>query len=75
MTSGIETEIDFLTTALKEEGQENREQLYQLTKVAREIKTEIANLSGCLNELLWHIRSDNQTGKACGCSKGGALQE
>lgn len=60
-TGGIEVSIDALTEEIKE-----------VRDVMSSIKFEIANLAGCLNELLWQNRSDNQTGKACGCSKDGA---
>ena len=60
-TGGIEVSIDALTEEIKE-----------VRDVMSSIKVEIANLAGCLNELLWQIRGDNQTGKACGCSKHGA---
>ncbi|MFZ4857968.1 MAG: hypothetical protein ACOYL3_16385 [Desulfuromonadaceae bacterium] len=57
-TGGIENSIDVLT-----------EEVAQLREVMRSIGTEIVNLNGCLIEFLLQIRSDNQTGKACGCSK------
>ena len=60
-TGGIEVSIDALTEEIKE-----------VRDVMSSIKFEIANLAGCLNESLWQIRSDNQTGKACGFSKDAA---
>lgn len=71
-TGGVENSIDALADIIREEGQLRQEQTECIIEVAREIKTEIANLSGCLNELLWQIRSKNQTGKTCECSKGAA---
>ena len=70
---GIVNELDHLSKVIRENDKIREEQTDTMIEVAREIKTEIANLAGCLNELLWQIRSDRQTGKACGCSKHGAL--
>ena len=68
----IVNELDHLSKVIRENDKIREEQTDSMIEVTKQIKSEIANLSGCLNELLWQIRSDNQTGKACGCSRGGA---
>ena len=68
----IVNELDHLSKVIRENDKIREEQTDTVIEVIREIKTEIANFAGCLNELLWQIRSDNQTGKACGFSKDAA---
>jgi len=65
----IVNELDHLSKVIRENDKIREEQTDSMIEVAKQIKTEIANLSGCLNELLWQIRSDNQTGKTSGCCK------
>jgi len=51
--------------------------LVEETKKTREVligvKSEIANLTGCLNEILWEIRSENRHRKTCGSNKKGEV--
>lgn len=68
----IVNELDHLSKVIRENDKIREEQTDSMIEIMREIKTEMTNLAGCLNELLWQIRSDNQTGKACGCCRDGA---
>ncbi len=68
-TGGIENELDHLSKVIRENEKIREEHTATMIEVARQVKSEIAEIARCLNELSWQIRSDRQTLKACECSK------